>query len=126
MFFVCKKKTSYEMRISDWSSDVCSSDLRRIDPGDVDAGRRAPAPQNRYRDAAGLRIGAAEAGGVAARAGLRQKALHRGRGARQRVRSEERRVGDVCVRNCRSRVSPDQSKKNIDITVYSTLQTQIS
>src|SRR3546814_7162342 len=24
----CKKKTAYEMRISDWSSDVCSSDLR--------------------------------------------------------------------------------------------------
>src|SRR3546814_3965717 len=27
MFFFCKQKTSYEMRISDWSSDVCSSDL---------------------------------------------------------------------------------------------------
>src|SRR3546814_9158964 len=27
-FFVCKQKTAYEMRISDWSSDVCSSDLR--------------------------------------------------------------------------------------------------
>src|SRR3546814_10886426 len=25
--FVCKQKTAYEMRISDWSSDVCSSDL---------------------------------------------------------------------------------------------------
>src|SRR3546814_7935012 len=25
--FFCKQKTSYEMRISDWSSDVCSSDL---------------------------------------------------------------------------------------------------
>src|SRR3546814_16768333 len=25
--FVCKQKTEYEMRISDWSSDVCSSDL---------------------------------------------------------------------------------------------------
>src|SRR3546814_4421737 len=24
--FVCKQKTAYEMRISDWSSDVCSSD----------------------------------------------------------------------------------------------------
>src|SRR3546814_9331337 len=29
MFFFCfKQKTAYEMRISDWSSDVCSSDLR--------------------------------------------------------------------------------------------------
>src|SRR3546814_1141434 len=27
MFF-CKQKTAYEMRISDWSSDVCSSDLQ--------------------------------------------------------------------------------------------------
>src|SRR3546814_3853571 len=26
-FFYCKQKTAYEMRISDWSSDVCSSDL---------------------------------------------------------------------------------------------------
>src|SRR3546814_4607985 len=32
--FVCvffKQKTAYEMRISDWSSDVCSSDLRQMD-----------------------------------------------------------------------------------------------
>src|SRR3546814_6177080 len=27
-FFFVKQKTAYEMRISDWSSDVCSSDLR--------------------------------------------------------------------------------------------------
>src|SRR3546814_5873803 len=27
LFFFCKQKTAYEMRISDWSSDVCSSDL---------------------------------------------------------------------------------------------------
>src|SRR3546814_19385670 len=29
MFFFLKQKTAYEMRISDWSSDVCSSDLWR-------------------------------------------------------------------------------------------------
>src|SRR3546814_10010343 len=29
MFFFFKQKTAYEMRISDWSSDVCSSDLGR-------------------------------------------------------------------------------------------------
>src|SRR3546814_3331690 len=34
-FFVFKQKTAYEMRISDWSSDVCSSDLDRLE------GRRA-------------------------------------------------------------------------------------
>src|SRR3546814_6861999 len=27
--FLCKQKTAYDMRISDWSSDVCSSDLLR-------------------------------------------------------------------------------------------------
>src|SRR3546814_12948721 len=32
-FFLFKQKTAYEMRISDWSSDVCSSDL--LDPEDV-------------------------------------------------------------------------------------------
>src|SRR3546814_1635360 len=59
MFFFFKQKTAYEMRISDWSSDVCSSDLdssrrqrglalpgeRRCAPdadrGDRDAGRAA-------------------------------------------------------------------------------------
>src|SRR3546814_1268294 len=30
-FFFFKQKTAYEMRISDWSSDVCSSDLQGID-----------------------------------------------------------------------------------------------
>src|SRR3546814_7453022 len=29
-FFFFKQKTAYEMRISDWSSDVCSSDLHRL------------------------------------------------------------------------------------------------
>src|SRR3546814_20997143 len=39
-FFYVKHKTAYEMRISDWSSDVCSSDLlpqRRADY--IDAGK---------------------------------------------------------------------------------------
>src|SRR3546814_187177 len=31
MFFFFKQKTAYEMRISDWSSDVCSSDLPHVD-----------------------------------------------------------------------------------------------
>src|SRR3546814_6962179 len=30
-----KQKTAYEMRISDWSSDVCSSDLNRFHLGDL-------------------------------------------------------------------------------------------
>src|SRR3546814_9692789 len=40
-FFCFKQKTAYEMRISDWSSDVCSSDLRL----------RAPAPGQGARQA---------------------------------------------------------------------------
>src|SRR3546814_13640102 len=32
-FFLFKQKTAYEMRISDWSSDVCSSDLPAVLPG---------------------------------------------------------------------------------------------
>src|SRR3546814_17812818 len=35
-FFFFKQKTAYEMRISDWSSDVCSSDLLRAHADDVD------------------------------------------------------------------------------------------
>src|SRR3546814_7735029 len=31
VFFFFKQKTAYEMRISDWSSDVCSSDLQLVD-----------------------------------------------------------------------------------------------
>src|SRR3546814_2439460 len=33
LFFFFKQKTAYEMRISDWSSDVCSSDLTLKDAG---------------------------------------------------------------------------------------------
>src|SRR3546814_10503626 len=33
IFFFFKQKTAYDMRISDWSSDVCSSDL--LDVGDL-------------------------------------------------------------------------------------------
>src|SRR3546814_10022824 len=40
--FFFKQKTAYEMRISDWSSDVCSSDLLQR-PGVVQ--RKPPAPQ---------------------------------------------------------------------------------
>src|SRR3546814_2049444 len=36
LFFFFKQKTAYEMRISDWSSDVCSSDLGRRAHGKLD------------------------------------------------------------------------------------------
>src|SRR3546814_7193413 len=82
-FFFFKQKTAYEMRISDWSSDVCSSDLPEDRPV---FGRR--------RGLLGLQ---------------RQRACQRaghGRGHRRQVRSEERRVGKECVSTCRSRWSP--------------------
>src|SRR3546814_3648050 len=41
VFFFFKQKTAYEMRISDWSSDVCSSDLRPSFPSSPP--RAAPA-----------------------------------------------------------------------------------
>src|SRR3546814_13642130 len=40
-FFFFKQKTAYEMRISDWSSDVCSSDLRAQHIRDHDERRKA-------------------------------------------------------------------------------------
>src|SRR3546814_1679835 len=86
-FFVFKQKTAYEMRISDWSSDVCSSDLGR------QAGR------DRIRWAALL---AGHGGG-----GGRGPARLGDHGAQDRPRrSEERRVGKECVSTCRSRWSP--------------------
>src|SRR3546814_3429898 len=36
-FFFSKQKTAYEMRISDWSSDVCSSDLEALGPLAIEA-----------------------------------------------------------------------------------------
>src|SRR3546814_10739730 len=39
-FFFCKQKTAYDMRISDWSSDVCSSDLRPRLVSSVSGGKR--------------------------------------------------------------------------------------
>src|SRR3546814_16398491 len=57
-FFFFKQKTAYEMRISDWSSDVCSSDLgHQRHPGRRSrrtqarhGGRRPrPLPDRRYR-----------------------------------------------------------------------------
>src|SRR3546814_5249227 len=81
LFFFFKQKTAYEMRISDWSSDVCSSDLYRPRGGGR-GGRRTG--RGRFR------IRAAET-------------RHR---RPPQCRSEERRVGKECVSTCRSRWSP--------------------
>src|SRR3546814_10778332 len=44
VFFFFKQKTAYEMRISDWSSDVCSSDLPAPPLADRREGRRDEIP----------------------------------------------------------------------------------
>src|SRR3546814_4500823 len=47
LFFFFKQKTAYEMRISDWSSDVCSSDLCGLAPdhtGNMDTLARREVP----------------------------------------------------------------------------------
>src|SRR3546814_19716247 len=100
------------MRISDWSSDVCSSDLARR------AGARDRAPAAHFYAERG---GTCDACGVSE--GYRQSALeHRGAGLtipgdvptslieaasfRMEKRSEERRVGKEWVSTCRSRWLP--------------------
>src|SRR3546814_8457791 len=114
MMFMCfffKQKTAYEMRISDWSSDVCSSDLQAGDGDDqlvarhrtdmfVDARKAREVEQQDRMIAAGLRIAALfdqflETGAVG-KAGQ----------AVGYERSEERRVGKEWVSTCRSRWSP--------------------
>src|SRR3546814_4232828 len=78
LLFFYKQKTAYEVHISDWSSDVCSSDLCRLGGGAGGGAGRGAWPDRHCRP----RLGRAD------------------RAAR---RSEERRVGKECVSTCRSR-----------------------
>src|SRR3546814_9672230 len=91
VFFFFKQKTAYEMRISDWSSDVCSSDLAA-------EARRGVGDLRRVR-------------GVEAAAEIDRRLkdntpLSPDESDRFARRSEERRVGKECVSTCRSRWSP--------------------
>src|SRR3546814_976482 len=91
-FFFFKQKTAYEMRISDWSSDVCSSDLFLRDDDDRNRARRSPAAETgkpTEGDGAWSLIPSSS-----------------WRHPRPACRSEERRVGKECVSTCRSRWSP--------------------
>src|SRR3546814_19655001 len=114
-FFFFKQKTAYEMRISDWSSDVCSSDLRRLGPGHVRQDRGA-----RPEHAIGIRGGAQMLGPEVALEADDVPALGRyelGRGRLEggdgapaderslrsdlvRSRTADSRVGEECVRTC--------------------------
>src|SRR3546814_2010938 len=88
-----KQKTAYEMRISDWSSDVCSSDLfqsvlrreqRHINHSFMPYAYLPGLKSNKTKHQHCLII------------------LHL-----DGIRSEERRVGKECVSTCRSRWSPN-------------------
>src|SRR3546814_8801624 len=89
--FFFKQKTAYEMRISDWSSDVCSSDLSTMTP----EGRR----ENR-KQLVGLEALDAQTripvGGHVVDASFKAIPV-------RSQRSEERRVGQECVSTGRSR-----------------------
>src|SRR3546814_1324291 len=91
-FVFFKQKTAYEMRISDWSSDVCSSDLDRI----IELIVLDPLLFQRVRRGGETRI--------VHQVVLQQAVVHLC--LVDQVRSEERRVGKECVSTCRSRWSP--------------------
>src|SRR3546814_16627783 len=136
MIFFFKQKTAYEMRISDWSSDVCSSDLGRERPREHPAlpGRLLPRLCHRRRDGqpaerrmgrfrgtdpvmndahalplTGTRILVAKPGldGHDIGAKIIELAL---RDAGADGISEKRRVGEECVSPCRSRWSQKPKK----------------
>src|SRR3546814_4011499 len=95
-FFFFKQKTAYEMRISDWSSDVCSSDLRLSSLNIfVDMVALLDSMVATHTDYTTLRRTMPES-----------DVLLFGRDALNKLRSEERRVGNECVSTCRSRWSP--------------------
>src|SRR3546814_4426034 len=52
VFFFFKQKTAYELRISDWSSDVCSSDLELVEHDEAAGGNRQVAGHREGDDAA--------------------------------------------------------------------------
>src|SRR3546814_5109587 len=99
-FFCFKQKTAYEVRISDGSSDVCSSDLQQHVDG-IDIGGGADL---RHHHKIELVAGAFDH--------LDHVAVHVV-GVEAIDRSEERRVGKECVSTCRSRWSPYHSKKKV-------------
>src|SRR3546814_7684243 len=104
-FFVFKQKTAYEMRISDWSSDVCSSDLAAV--GGFCAARAFQQSTAQRVSGTGVISTTQCLNFVAAFSSsawtFDQPFDWSDGGA---GRSEERRVGKECVSTCRSRWSP--------------------
>src|SRR3546814_1569686 len=112
MFFFFKQKTAYEMRISDWSSDVCSSDLKLPAPPEHDPDKPTAVVLLSNQGAEVTDVLApyevlSESGAfnVYAAAPEREAVTLSG-GLDVLPRSEERRVRKECVSTCRSRWSP--------------------
>src|SRR3546814_4783331 len=104
-FFFFKQKTAYEVRISDWSSDVCSSDLlpRRTHVKAMRVVGLGLASAARQR----VGYGKQQHSGVLRPALVeldqqREEAVPM-RIAAMGIRSEERRVGKECVSTCNTR-----------------------
>src|SRR3546814_13444081 len=108
-FFFFKQKTAYEMRISDWSSDVCSSDL--ISPKDS----RSEGTRRFRRSAMYLCNLCGHCGRTTAKGNHPDAHSYKPKGNAPEQRSEERRVGKECVSTCRSRWSPYHEKKKLNI-----------
>src|SRR3546814_12421710 len=105
------------MRISDWSSDVCSSDLARTCLG-RDGGRRRGAAMGRERSTGTERgLGASHTHRRTTRPSIQFAPPREGDAMIKffllpLIRSEERRVGNECCSTCSARWSPYHYKKN--------------
>src|SRR3546814_8083822 len=107
LLFFFKQKTAYEMRISDWSSDVCSSDLdAQYGISEAGDGRDFRIRGLAGYNFAGGRGNITVAGEYNQEAGLTNFARPGKRLNSFFTRSEERRVGKECVMTCRSRWLP--------------------
>src|SRR3546814_20759183 len=106
------------MRISDWSSDVCSSELLAID---LRAGLGRLPLRQRIEDRGHLIV-------VEIFVIIVVDLDHRRVGARAQTfdRSEERRVGKECVSKCRSRWSPYHFTKILNMTKQALFSNQNS
>src|SRR3546814_14085890 len=108
------QKTAYEMRISDWSSDVCSSDLTPVDKnGRTQRANLAPVTRDDTLQKGHIGGQIMASGGKLANA-VRGSHQHHVAAIDERTgidRSEERRVGKECVSTCRSWWAPDRDKK---------------
>src|SRR3546814_1949670 len=128
LLFILKKKTAYELRISDWNSDMCSSELIRVLAVPALAAKLVEQlskqeetfesndrlyvhQQNRYLI---HRLLARLTEYVETQSGQPSRYPEYVAEGRERYevehiwanRSEERRVGKECVSTCRSRLSP--------------------